>query len=464
MTESMAVLSPNDGQPFASWTPDSEAGVEAALVGLEAALPALRLLSIRRSLLTEFSAALLGARDELAALVMREVGKPPAESAGEIDYAISFIDYYVHLLGDISLEASLAPGQRTDELPAGIALLICAFNDPVAGLTRKIAPAIAAGCPVMIKPSPLGMMTALAVMQLLKGAAVRIVPGSVASLASDDPGLIGRAMGYPAVAVVSFTGSTEVGRKVAEAAGRNLSRCVLELGGNCPFVVLPDADIERAVKDLVERKRKAAGQACSAVNRAFVHRDVYAEFRDKLIAGMAAVRTGPADADGVEMGPVRTAESVRRLGALVERGATLGERTNDSVPSNPDGPYLFPLTILETEENHPSILDHEEAFGPLLSLRPFSDFDRLQQEVLAERHALAAYIYGEHPAHLRRFCEDARFGSVGVNTMRIQGADVPTGGFGDAGFGREGGRYGLREFLTTRNVRMPEGAKLGDGA
>jgi succinate-semialdehyde dehydrogenase/glutarate-semialdehyde dehydrogenase len=405
-------------------------------------------------LLADFSASLQSARDEIASLVLQEVGKPPAESVGEVDYAVSFIDHYIELLDQVSFQESVLQGQRTDALPAGIAFLICAFNDPVAGLTRKIAPAVAAGCPVMIKPSPLGMMTGLAVVKHLEAAAARVAPGGAAVLASDDPALIGRAMAHPGVAVVSFTGSTQVGRKVAETAGRGLSRCVLELGGNCPFVVLPDADIDKAASDLVVRKRKAAGQACSAVNRVFVHRDVYASFRDKVLAGMEAARSGPATAPDVEMGPVRTGESVRRLDALVERGAALGERAIATGARNEDGPFLFPLTILETEDDGRSILDHEEAFGPLLSLRPFSDFDRLTRQLLAERHALAAYIYGEDPQRLAHFCEQARFGSVGVNTTGIQGANVPTGGFGEAGFGREGGHHGLREFLATRNLRM----------
>jgi len=457
MSNPVAALSPNDGQAFAQLIPDEEAGVDAALSRLHAAMPKLAAPSVRQRLLIEFSDALRGAREELAGLVMQEVGKPYAESVSEIDYAVSFVDHYAALLSDVSLTESTFPGQRTDVLPTGIALLICAFNDPAAGLTRKIAPAIAAGCPVMVKPSPLGMMTALAVMEHLKSVSSQLAGDAVATLATDDPALIGRAMADSGVAVVSFTGSTEVGRKVAETAGRNLARCVLELGGNNPFVVLPDADIEQAAKDLVERKRKAAGQACSAVNRAFVHREVYSAFRERLISEIETVRTGPADVDDVNMGPVRTAASVQRLDAMVRRGAQFHERLIASQQTDDSGPYLFPFAVMETEEGGRSVLDEEEAFGPLLSLRPFSDMDALAPKLLSERHALAAYIYGEDPSSLTRFYSRARFGSVGVNTTRIQGANVPTGGFGEAGFGREGGGYGLREFQTTRNLRLPEG-------
>lgn len=453
MTEMIAAVSPNDGCAFEHFVPDGPETLAAHLAALDRALPAIRHPRVRRVLLQAFGARLQAMGPELVALVTREAGKPPAESRNEVDYALSFVHHAIASL-DASLQpVSAAPDQRTDMLAAGIALLISPFNDPLAGLTRKIAPAIAAGCPVLVKPSPLGLATASRVLAALTAAAEETAPGAAALLVTEDPNLVGRAIAHPLTAVVSFTGSTATGRLVAETAGRHLVRPVLELGGNAPFVVLADADLEVAVTDLVDRKRKAAGQACSAVNRVFVSRDIYPQFRARLLDALAAVKTGPADASEVEMGPVRTAGSVLRLERLVAKAKQQGERVIGAGTGAKVAPFVFPLTVLEAEIGAPSILDGEEAFGPLLSLRPFDDAARAIDQALRVRHALVAYLYGQDRACIAHFVEAARFGSIGINTTRIQGAEVPTGGFGDAGYGREGGAFGICEYLAPRNLR-----------
>lgn len=453
MAETIVSVSPNDGRVIAEFAPDGPETLALHLVALEAALPTLRPVRVRKALLQAFARHLQAMVPDLVTLVIRETGKTPSESTNEVDYALSFVHHALASLDRALQPVSTAPDQRTDLLAAGIALLITPFNDPVAGLTRKIAPAIAAGCPVFVKPSPLGLATAVRVMAALTAAAEETAPGAAALLVTEDPKLVGHAFAHPLTAVVSFTGSTATGRLVAETAGRHLVRPVLELGGNAPFLVLSDANLDIAVADLVERKRKAAGQACSAVNRVFVSREIYPQFRSRLLDAIAAVRTGPADAPEVQMGPVRTASSVLRLERLVAKARRHGERVIGAAAGAQTAPFVFPLTILEADAGVPSVLDGEEAFGPLLSLRPFDDATRAIDEALNVSHALVAYLYSHDSARIAHFLEAARFGSVGINTTRIQGADVPTGGFGEAGYGREGGAFGVHEYLAPRNLR-----------
>ena len=230
-------------------------------------------------------------------------------------------------------------------------------------------------------------------------------------------------------------------------------KAVTELGGNCPFAVFSDADVDRAVRDLLDRKLKAAGQACSSVNRVFVEEGIYPVFRERLLECVETVKAGPSDL-GVDLGPVRTREAADALADVVSRVREDGERLLTPAPHKvgDDSPFVFPLTVVESNDN--SYFDRYETFGPLLSIRPFSRREVLLARLSRERHALAAYFYTGAPDALRPLLGGIRFGSIGINSTAIQGADVPTGGFRDAGIGREGGIWGMREFLTTVNCRL----------
>lgn len=387
---------------------------------------------------------------DLASLVVMEVGKKPEEAKAEIDYAISFLSHCLDLLGNSPFEQRLADDRTVTDAGIGGALLICPYNDPVAGLTRKIAPAIAAGCPSIVKPSSLAMLCAISIFDAFRRHGVGC---ELQLLASGDANLVQRVLKHEEIDIVSFTGSNSVGRDLAEACARHGKKSVLELGGNCPFVVLADADQQLALGDLMERKLKAAGQACSSVNRVFVEEPIYRGFKDKLLDRADVIVAGPSDR-GVDLGPVRTREHVNALVNCASSAREKGEKLLTGEPSRigRDCPFVFPFSVVECGEN--SLFDQFETFGPLLSIRPFTSLPELLDKLAKERHLLAAYFYAADPDSMASRLQGLRIGSIGINSTAIQGADVPTGGFRDSGFGREGGIWGMREYLATVNFRI----------
>ena len=450
MNRPYEVLSPNTGRQFAEWHPDDERELSRVLAGIDEDRRALATdVGLRRNLLACCIDGLKGDRSGLAELVVKEVGKRPAEAHAEVDYAASFIEHCIELLDSRRFTRKVEADRTIADVGIGGALLVCPFNDPLAGLTRKIAPAIAAGCPVVVKPSSLGVLCARRMQQAFRRSGV---DRAIHLFATRDHSLVETALNHDGIDIASFTGSTSVGRRIAVSATANGKKVVMELGGNCPFVVFADADLERAANDLVERKLKAAGQACSSVNRVFVEREVHGRFRDLLVDRAAGTTLGPSDS-GADLGPVRTREAVGSLVELTERALADGERLLTELPVRTamGTPFLFPFTILESGPR--SLFDRHETFGPLLSIRPFVDRDELFADMARERHALAAYFYTGEPERLQNGIRQLRFGSLGLNSTSIQGPDVPTGGFRDAGIGREGGIWGVNEYLTTVNMK-----------
>ncbi|MEI6096992.1 MAG: aldehyde dehydrogenase family protein, partial [Alphaproteobacteria bacterium] len=281
------ILSPNTGAVIGYLTPDSSAQIGATLDGLEGAMADLAMADERRTILSRAIEALDRARQPLGAIIVAEVGKTPAEAADEVDYAISFLR---HALTQISNGLPGEGERRLRVVPAGPVLAITPYNDPLAGIVRKIAPAIAAGCPIIVKPSGLGHLTARALFDALAGVAP---VGAIAMVNHTDRDVLGRLIADPRFRVLSFTGSTPTGLAIAAQAG--LKRLVLELGGNNPFLVLEGADLDRAAADAVARKTRAAGQACSAQNRIYVVAPLYKAFRDAFFDRLSTVTFGASD-------------------------------------------------------------------------------------------------------------------------------------------------------------------------
>ncbi|MBI1383770.1 MAG: aldehyde dehydrogenase family protein [Rhizobiales bacterium] len=434
------IISPNSGTAIGHWEPTSEAGIESILAGLGLRQRAMPGPGERAGQLRALASRLAGRKEALTRVIVAEVGKTPGEAADEVDYAASFLEYAAGVC-DHALSRTTKGGERDlCVVPAGPALLIAPYNDPLAGITRKIAPAIASGCPAVVKPSALGQLTAEALMASVGDCGLGDLVHMVNHTSRD---VLDRLVRDERLRVLSFTGSTEVGVALAAKAGGSLKRLVLELGGNNPFLVLEGADVERAVRDAVARKIRAAGQACSAENRIYVVPSLYSAFRDRFMDALGAITYGPSDI-GVSMGPQRTARAVETLERLVAASRAdgsverLGQRAGE-------GGFLFPPTVVASDV----ALREAEAFGPLVSLTSAT-----REEALAiaagERQALVCYIYGEIA---EEEIAPLRFGSIGLNSTRIQGPDVPTGGFGTAGIGREGGPWGLEEYLTTINIR-----------
>lgn len=442
------VVSPNDGMAFAAWEPVSAHSVAQQMEQLAAVRGPLGSdIELRKTTLDRCISALQAARKALSDLVVREVAKKPGEADGEVDYAIAFLAHCRELLDSHQFERRLENGHVIRDVGLAGALLICPFNDPLAGLTRKIAPAIAAGCPVILKPSSLSMLCAQAMFEAFRGQGIG---DEIQLLASSDPSLVQSVLEHDDIGVVSFTGSTEVGRGLAVKCAAVGKKSIMELGGNCPFVVLGSADLDLAVDDLVVRKLKAAGQACSSVNRVFIAESVFKTFTDKLLQRAEELTAGPSTAD-VDLGPVRTQAAANALVDMVDRARAEGDRLLTVAPGRvSDGePFVYPFTIVQSGAT--SLFDQDETFGPLLSIRPFSDEHELFEQLSRERHALVSYFYTGEPEQLVPRLDRLRFGSIGVNSTAIQGPDVPTGGFWDAGLGREGGIWGINEYLTTVN-------------
>ena len=451
MTVERPVVSPNTGTAFDHWRPTPDADVESALAGADRALPLLESVPERVRILEACAERLVARRERLADMVVREVGKKPAEAVGEVDYAAGFFRAARAALEGGTFEVRPGEGRLVREVPYGAALLIAPFNDPLAGLARKIAPALAAGAPAIVKPSRLGILSAGEFMAALREAGAGEV---VRQIAPERSEAVADLVADPRIGVVSFTGSTSVGHQLAVRAAGEGKKAILELGGNCPFVVLEDADLELALDDLLDRKLRCAGQACSSVNRVLVAAPRFARFRDALMLRIASLRTGPSDKAGIDLGPVRSRGAVEALRGLVGEAKRRGERLLNGMPPLPEPgtPTIAPLAVVEAAGR--SVFDERESFGPALCIRPFRSLDDVLASLARERQALAAYFYTGDVEALAPRLGRLRFGSVGINSIAIQDPSVPTGGFWTAGIGREGGIWGVREFLAPVNLRV----------
>lgn len=449
--DTLELHSPNTGNVFRRMQATSEDDIADALDALDGA--ALHLgIDERMAALQSMARAIRDHARDLAHAIVLEVGKTPVEADAEVAYAAEFVDAAAASIEFATAQRQIMPGRKVLPAPLGVALLIAPYNDPLAGLTRKIAPAVAAGCPVLVKPSPLGWHVAQVLASALGPEAQRWVRFVFVA----DAARIRRIIEAPSVGVVSFTGSTASGRVVGGIAGARPIPSVLELGGNCPFVVLEDADPVTAARDFVDRKLRAAGQACSSVTRLFVHGALCRAFLDEVERSIAQRPCGPSDAAGTSYGPVRTAELASHLNFLEATERANGARVVVRGPAiaGAEGGYFRPFSLARREAQG-GVLDAEESFGPFSILETFDRESMLLDRLKANRQRLAAYVYGAGASRLIERFGSLRFGSIGLNTTRIQRADVPTGGFLDAGHGREGGLWGVTSFQTTVNVAEP---------
>lgn len=448
MTTEYASISPNSGHAFAQWSEPEDREIAQALSKLAKGTAALTSdVALRKDVLSRCISALETAQEELVELAIQEVGKTLPEAEGEVPYAESFFETSMQLLQDYPFLTQASDGREIKSVPRGVGLLITPYNDPIAGLTRKIGPCLAAGAGAIVKPSELGVQTALILAQSFKNAGLGDYISFLPLTQSDR---IEALMAQPEIGTVSFTGSTEVGLKVATCAAANAKSYVGELGGTNPFVIFEDADLEKAVDDLVTRKIKAAGQACSAQNIVYAEASVAKEVGDRVAAALVAVSYGAAS-ETVTMGPVRTMQSVNRLSKVGERLLASGAKQlcGGIEPVKKGQATIAAPTAYAISD--PKLLETQELFGPLLGITPFADRNALRSRLSHNRQPLVLYVYCQDTQAARDFADGLRFGSVGINTTGIQSPDAPTGGFGLAGIGREGGTWGLAEFLTTIN-------------
>ncbi|WP_225753083.1 NAD-dependent succinate-semialdehyde dehydrogenase [Actinotalea sp. Marseille-Q4924] len=423
---------------------------DAAAAGWAATSPRRRSEILRRAfeLMTERG-------EQIAELMVRENGKALPDARGEVAYAAEFFRWYaeeaVRVSGDLRTAPSGANRIVVLRQPIGISLLITPWNFPAAMATRKIGPALAAGCTVILKPASETPLTALALAEVLADAGVP--DGVVNVLPSRRSGAVAQAvLADPRVRKLSFTGSTEVGRTLLQLAADQVVSCSMELGGNAPLVVLEDADLDVAVDGAMVAKMRNGGEACTAANRMYVHRSVATEFTERLARRMADVTTGPG-LSGAALGPLVNADAVQKVHELVEDAAARGARVLvGGRPGDGQG-FFYPATVLADVPTGARILQ-EEIFGPVAPVVTFDDDDEAVRLANDTEYGLVAYVFTRDLARGLRLAEALDCGMVGLNRGVVSDPAAPFGGTKQSGIGREGGHEGLLEYTESKYVAV----------
>ncbi|EGM69104.1 NADP-dependent succinate-semialdehyde dehydrogenase [Shewanella sp. HN-41] len=455
--ETVAIANPATGAVIASVPVMGQVETLAAIKAAEAALPAWRALTAkeRGAKLRRWFELLNENSDDLALLMTTEQGKPLAEAKGEVTYAASFIEWFAEeakrIYGDT------IPGHQGDKRllvikqPVGVTAAITPWNFPAAMITRKAAPALAAGCTMVVKPAPQTPFTALALAELAERAGI---PAGVFSVVTGDAIAIGNEMcSNPIVRKLSFTGSTNVGIKLMEQCAPTLKKLSLELGGNAPFIVFNDANIDAAVEGAMIAKYRNAGQTCVCANRIYVQDGVYDEFALKLSTAVGKLKVGEGIKEGVTTGPLINAAAVEKVQShlidAIAKGASVlaGGRVHDL------GGNFFEPTVLTNVDKSMRVA-REETFGPLAPLFKFSDVDDVIKQANDTEFGLAAYFYGRDISLVWKVAEALEYGMVGVNTGLISTEVAPFGGMKSSGLGREGSKFGIEEYLEMKYICM----------
>jgi len=431
---------------------DARAAVDAAAERLPAwsAVPP----RTRSELLSNVRELMLRDAEQLAGLIALENGKSLADARGEVVYAAEFFRWYaeeaVRPHGDYG--SAPAGGTRTivTHKPVGVAALVTPWNFPAAMATRKIAPALAAGCTVVLKPAAETPLTALAIARLVGEAGVpdgvvNVVPGL------DAASIVTAWLEDPRVRKISFTGSTGVGRVLLRQAADRVVNTSMELGGNAPFVVTSTADIAAAVEGAMVAKFRNGGQACTAANRFYVHADVASEFTAMLGARVKELRVGPADR-GSDVGPLISAKALAGVAELVDKAVADGAVVTHRADVPDVAGYFYPPTVV-TGVSADAALVRQEIFGPVAPIVVWADTEELLALVNDTEYGLAAYVYGEL-AEALRLSERIEAGMVGVNRGLVSDPSAPFGGMKQSGIGREGARAGLEEYLEKQYLSV----------
>ncbi len=400
--------------------------------------------------------ALVERQDELGLLMTLEMGKPLKESKAEIVYAAEFFRWFSEESVRIDGRYQVAPtGQGrvlTMKQPVGPCLLITPWNFPMAMGTRKIGPAIAAGCTTIVKPAQQTPLSMLALVKILEDAGL---PKGVVNLitASSSGETMAPLIADQRLRKLSFTGSTEVGRTLMGQASETLLRLSMELGGNAPFIVFDDADIDAAVQGAMIAKMRNIGEACTAANRFHVSDKVAEQFAEKLAAGMGKMKVGRGTEDGVEVGPLIDAKQRAKVAELVEDAIGRGAQAVVGGHAREGAGYFFDPTVLTDIPDDANLLQ-EEIFGPVAPVRGFSDEDEAIAAANNTEYGLVAYVFTRDLKRALRVVEGLETGMVGLNQGMVSNASAPFGGIKQSGFGREGGIEGIEEYLETKYVAI----------
>jgi succinate-semialdehyde dehydrogenase/glutarate-semialdehyde dehydrogenase len=454
----LAVEDPSTGELLAEVADATEQDALAALDAAVAAQPSWGEHPPRErgEILRRAYEEIVARQDELALLMTLEMGKPLAESRAEVTYAAEFLRWFSEEAVRIEGRYANAPNGASRLLvmkqPVGPCLLITPWNFPLAMGTRKIGPAIAAGCTMVVKPAKQTPLSMLALADVLARAGL---PDGVLNLVTSSSAsrVMGPLIGDRRARKLSFTGSTEVGRRLVVQSAQQLLRVSMELGGNAPFVVFEDADVEEAVEGALLAKMRNGGEACTAANRFYVHERLLDAFAQRLSQRMAQLRVGRGTEPGVEVGPLIDSVERDKVGALVQDAIDRGASVLTGAEPL-DGPgWFYRPTVLADVADDARVL-HEEIFGPVAPLRSFSDEDEVIAAANATEYGLVAYLYTNDLRRAVRVGERLETGMLGVNQGIVSNAAAPFGGVKHSGFGREGGREGIEEYLETKYMAI----------
>ena len=460
------VLDPATGDLIAEVADSDVHDASDAVAAARAALPSwrARTASERARVLKRWHALIEAHAEDLAQLISLEQGKPLSESRGEVAYGAAYVEWFaeeaVRAYGEVIPEPIRGRKLLVVKEPVGVVAAITPWNFPLAMITRKIAPALAAGCTVVAKPAEDTPLTALALVRLLEEAGC---PAGVVNIVSAS-----REHGAECVAVwlrdahvrkITFTGSTAVGKYLARESAATLKKLSLELGGNAPFIVFDDADVPAAVEGLIRAKFRNGGQTCVSPNRVYVHAAIYDRFADALAARVRAFKVGPALAPASQIGPMINARALdkieRHVSDALARGAKLltgGHRICEGLPAG--GHYYAPTVLIDATRD--MALYGEETFGPVVPLFRFETEQDVVRQANDTPYGLAAYFYSRDLARVWRVADQLETGIVGINEGALASEAAPFGGVKESGYGREGSRHGLDDYMHTKYLCQGE--------
>jgi succinate-semialdehyde dehydrogenase/glutarate-semialdehyde dehydrogenase len=448
----ITVSNPSTGATLGQVPRMGQAETRRAIEAAERTLPAWRELSAkaRANALRRWYDLIIENQHDLAHIMTLEQGKPLPEALGEIVFGASYIEWYAEeakrVYGDI------IPGTTDKRLlvikqPVGVCAAITPWNFPSAMITRKAGPALAAGCTMVIKPASQTPFSALALVYLAEQAGIpqgvlSVITGAAAEIAEE-------LTSNPVVRKISFTGSTEIGRQIMEKCAHDIKKVSLELGGNAPFIVFDDADLDSAVEGALASKFRNAGQTCVCANRLYVHDKVYDAFVDKLALAVGALKIGDGFTEGVTLGPLIDGKAVAKVREHIEDALAKGAKVVQGGGAHAQGANFFEPTILVNVPDTARVAK-EETFGPLAPVFRFFDDAEVIAKANDTEFGLAAYFYTANLSRVFRLGEALEYGIVGVNTGIISSEAAPFGGVKASGIGREGSRYGLEDYLEIK--------------
>ncbi|AFT86285.1 NAD-dependent succinate-semialdehyde dehydrogenase [Paraburkholderia phenoliruptrix] len=452
-SETFSVMNPATGAVIAHVPRMGTPETRRAIMAAQEAWPAWRKLTAkaRAAILRTWFELMLEHQDDLAKILTAEQGKPLSEAMGEILYGASFIEWFAEeakrAYGDIIPTVASDRRIMVVKEPVGVCAAITPWNFPAAMITRKAGPALAAGCPIIVKPAESTPLTALALAVLAEWAGV---PAGIFQVITGVPQQIGEEMtSNPAVRKLSFTGSTAVGARLMAQCAPTIKKLSLELGGNAPFIVFDDADLDEAVAGAVASKYRNAGQTCVCTNRFYVHNDVYDSFVCKLADAVALLKVGPGTQEGVTQGPLINEDAVKKVESHVKDAVLHGGRIVSGGKRHALGHSFFEPTII-ADATPAMKVAREETFGPLAPVFRFHSDEEVVYLANNTEFGLAAYFYSRDIGRIWRVAEALEYGMVGVNTGLISNEVAPFGGIKQSGLGREGSHYGLDEYLETK--------------